>query len=884
MGEVYRAIDSRLGRTVAIKFLTVRLSHDSDLRQRLEREARAVSLLNHPNICTLYDIGRHDDMDYLVMEYLKGQTLEQRLAKGALPLNEALRYGIEIAGALHAAHRQGIVHRDVKPGNIMLAKDVSKLLDFGLARLSAGSDAPGVPSVGPGESLRTPHGTVLGTVQYMAPEQLEGKEVDARTDIFALGAVLHEMVTGHKAFEGKSQASLIARIMSSDPSSISSLQPMAPRALDRLVRHCLEKDPEERWQSVLDVRKELQWIADSEGNEVPGHTAKPVAMDRRIWIVAALGNAAVLAGGAFLLRRDSVLPEPGALRFLIEPPPNGSLAKLSYGSLAVSPDGSRVVFGAVRDGKTQLYVRLLKSTEPVEAQPLIGSDEGRYPFWSPDLRMVAFFASGELRAVDITDGSMWVLCKVDELPFDNQGKGGTWNRDGDVVFATTRAEALYHVSKRGGPKRAVTRLGEHEESHRWPWFLPDGRRFLYLAGGGSGAVYAGSLDSDEKTLVVQDHDSSVVYVPEGYLLFSRNRTVMAQRFNIRSLKLEGESVRVTGPVAVNANINRALFSVSDNGTLVLYDNGADLRQVVRLTDTGVILGTLGEAQSYSSITVSRDGRRVAYSMLPTPEGLHPTKLGMLELETGDWDVGTHVPYTDSPVFSADGRFLFFSGRPSTGNEGAMKIYRTFVNDPDQNVPIVEDDAFHLYPTDASSDGRILVVAALPYGKAGAKYQVWRVKLSPDGKAQEIIRATEKPFNENGGRLSPDGRWLAYASDERGKPEVYVRELLSENGKTSVSGSDGGTFPVWRGNRQIVYMAPSFLLMFVNLTFSNAVIPTHSHSLRVPIDSANEPRTEVYFANGRGWDMSADGKIFYTLVSRSDPQISVVTNWMTVLPR
>jgi serine/threonine protein kinase len=426
MGEVYRAKDTRLNRTVAIKVLPAQVTDRSDLRQRLEREARAVSSLNHPHICTLHDIGHQDGIDYLVMEYLKGETLASRLLKGALPLDQVLRYGIEVADALDQAHRHGITHRDLKPGNVMLTRSGAKLLDFGLAKLRGPE-----PVWSDGSSLRTEagalteKGTLLGTLQYMAPEQLEGKDADARTDIFAFGTVFYEMATGRKAFEGKSQASLIAAILEHEPAAMLSLQPMTPPTLDRVVKKCLTKDPEERWQSAHDLKDELKWIA--EAGSQAGTAATTLTQRKRwewlAWIVAAVLFLAALPFVVAYFRRAPV--EVHAVRFPIPPP-----EKESFGAnLSISPEGRRLAFNATdASGRCLVWVRPLDS---LSAQPLPGIDGCYLPFWSPDGHSIGFFTLGKLKKLELSGGTQQTLC---DAPF---GQGGTWNRDGVILFTPT---------------------------------------------------------------------------------------------------------------------------------------------------------------------------------------------------------------------------------------------------------------------------------------------------------------------------------------------------------------------------------------------------------------------------------------------------------------
>ncbi len=483
MGEVWRARDTRLDRSVALKVLPAHLSASAELRERLEREARTISNLSHPNICTLYDVGRHEGLEFLVMEYLEGETLAQRLARGPLPTDQVLRVAIEIAGALDRAHKQGVVHRDLKPANIMLTKSGAKLLDFGLAKLVERESAPfpsGVSSLPTQRHDLTTEGTIIGTFQYMAPEQLEGKEADSRTDIFGFGSVLYEMATGRKAFEAKSQASLIAAIISSEPPSVSSVQPMSPPAFDRLVRTCLAKDPDERWQSARDILAELRWIA--EGGSQAGLPAPVVARrknrERLAWgaAIGAIAVALAASAGIFLFRGSP--GTTGAVRAFVLPPEKASFAfDLFGGNLSVSPDGRFATFTA-RDaeGKQLLWLRAL---DTFEARPLHGTEDAWLPFWSPDSRFIAFFAEGKLKKMDISGAPPLALCDAPT------GRSGSWSRDGVILFSPTSLSPIHRIPAAGGTSQPVTKLRRGQgRDHPPVGDLPPGWPAFPLHGGG----------------------------------------------------------------------------------------------------------------------------------------------------------------------------------------------------------------------------------------------------------------------------------------------------------------------------------------------------------------------------------------------------------------
>src|SRR3989442_8988173 len=537
MGEVYRARDPRLDRTVAIKILPSYLSERPESKQRFEREARAISSLQHPNICTLYDIGSQDGTDYLVMEYLEGETLAERLVKGPLPAEQVLSYGVQVAEGLEKAHRSGVVPRDLKPGNIMLTKSGAKLMDFGLGKTTLA--AP--PASGLTATLTSPHpsqplaaeGMIVGTFQYMSPEQVEGREADARSDIFAWGAVLYEMATGKRAFSGKSQASIVASILASEPKPISVVQPMSPPALDRVVKGCLAKDPDERWQTAHDVKLQLEWIA--EGGSQAGIPA-PLAARRKVsqnvaWGVAAVCLLAALTlTAAFLLRA----PKPALpLRASLLPPKNYNFDAYSF---AISPDGKKLVFAAVTSGKSNstLWVRPLDS---VAAQELAGTENAQYPLWSPDSTAIGFFVDGKLKKIDAAGGPVISVADAED------GRGGSWSRDGTIVFSRKPSgEGFYQVSSAGGPVSEVTHFNKqrNEDSHRWPWLLPDGRHFVFYMS--STLTQSGSNEKDQVAgICLYDRkagnqtyllhtDTGAQYANE-YLFYLRQENLMAQPFD-----------------------------------------------------------------------------------------------------------------------------------------------------------------------------------------------------------------------------------------------------------------------------------------------------------------------------------------------------------------
>jgi eukaryotic-like serine/threonine-protein kinase len=611
MGEVYRARDTRLGRDVAIKVLPLNVSSDEEKRQRFEREARTISSLNHPNICALYDVGNQDGVEYLVLEYVEGETLEKRLEKGPLPTKALLRNGIEIAAALGKAHRSNVIHRDLKPSNIMLTKSGAKLLDFGLAKWSATgtSEAETLKTLTGTPEKLTEQGTIVGTIRYMAPEQLEGKEVDTRTDLFAFGEILYEMATGVPAFSGKSKASLIAAILTSEPTAISKLQPVSPLALDQLVRGCLAKDPEDRWQSAHDVELALKSL-EEQSTEAHASTSQAAPSRSRMWerLTWSAGVLLVLTGLVWSYNRGS--PESAHIVRSSLLPPSGSSYEAH--NFAVSPDGARLAFVALdREGKSTLWVR---SLSVVNAQEFSATEGAMYPFWSPDSRRVGFFASEKLRVLDPENGAVNILCNA------QTGRGGAWNRAGIIVFAPFIIGPLYQVADRGGEPTPVTKTAREGsgEAHRWPVFLPDGNHFLYLVDWNgpddvkSNGIYAGSLNSLESKPVSTEILSSLAFA-SGRLLFVRDRSLMAQAFDPASFELSGAAEPIVEQeLLTDTGFLHSGFSTSQNGLLVFQSETDASSRLIWFDREGKELNQL-PAAGFSYPRVSPDGRKLLVS-------------------------------------------------------------------------------------------------------------------------------------------------------------------------------------------------------------------------------------------------------------------------------
>jgi Tol biopolymer transport system component/predicted Ser/Thr protein kinase len=798
MGEVYKARDTRLERTVAVKVLPEHLTNNEELRQRFEREAKTISQLSHPHICALYDVGREGDADYLVMEYLEGETLGSKLDKGPVPIEQLLRYGMEIADALDKAHRQGIVHRDLKPGNVMITKSGVKLLDFGLAKYQAAatplSGASRLATQGQPSQPLTERGTVLGTFQYMAPEQLEGGEADARSDIFAFGAVLYEMTTGKKAFTGKTQASLAGSILRDDPTSVTEIAPMMPPALNRVIKTCLAKDPEDRFQTAHDVKLQLQWIA--EGGSQAGVPA-PVAQRRKsrerlAWGVAAVAILAAAAMAYGFVRRA---PEkPRLSRFEIGTP-EGVIA---VDAPRISPDGRYLAFNATdAEGKTRVWVRAINA---LAAQPLAGTDGTTRPFWSPDSRFLGFMAEGKLKKIEVTGGPAQKICDAPT------GADGTWSSTGTILYDGTGTDPIYKVSAAGGsptvaakpdPARKETQVG-------WPEFLPDGKHFLYMAFGGrteDSTYRVGSLDSAE-TKLVAPAQTLVTYAPPGYLLFVRDKTLVAQPFDPAAQKTKGEPIPLAEQIGTDS-VGLATFSVSRDGILV-YRTGESGARLLWVDRSGKELDTAGERGEYFNPALSSAGDRLAF-------GLNDPRSGKSDIWIRDLARGVNSRLTfggsnnEVPIWSSDGNTIVFRSDRS----GNYELFEKPASGQGEEKVLLKDDS-NKVPIDWSRDGRYIAFDAQGQ-KTG-----WDSYALPTFGDKKPIPIAVGAFRERYAHFSPDGKWVAYQSNESGRDEIYVQSFPVASGKFQVS-NNGGADPSWRGDgKEIYYRSADQKMMAVEI--------------------------------------------------------------------
>ena len=868
MGEVWKAKDTRLDRIVAIKILPTALAADAKFRQRFDREARAISALDHPHICALHDVGEQEGTAFLVMQYLEGETLEARLKKGALPPNQALTIAIQITDALDRAHRAGIVHRDLKPGNIMLTKAGAKLLDFGLAKTMAPAGAASALSMLPTTPPNlTAQGTLLGTFQYMAPEQLEGRDADARADIFAFGAVVHEMVTGKKAFQGRNQASLIGAILKDEPPLLSAVQPLTPPLVEHIVRRCLAKDPDERWQTASDVMRELKWVADASSG---AGSSQVVAASRRpginvglAWALFATGIAGVAFGTQAYFRRAPADPHVYRATVLT------TLASNPFGggTLSLSPDGRRLAFiGPDANGNQLVYVREL---DGLTTHPLAGTEGASAPFWSPDSRFLAFVADNKLKTIDVSGSSpALVLCEtLSNLP-------GSWNQEGVILFTPTATSPLSRVSSAGGKPSPVTSVDTKagEAAHAYPFFLPDGRHFLYLAqasGGAPNGVYTGSLDSTERIRLF-DVGANVEYA-QGALLFLRGTTLMAQPFDVSRLVFTGEPVPIADRVEVSevsANLRTGTYSVSETGALVYRADVSGGSDLVWFDRAGHEVERLGDRAKYLDVGLSPDGARASVSVMEP---------GTATRDVWIYDVvrGLRNRLTFEPEDAVDAKWAPDGSRVAFGarRKGHLDLYVKSASGTDSEQLLLTDDV-DKYPQSWSPDGRFLLYVTV--GGATGQQELWVLPLGgPDRKPFPFLRTR---FSTGAAQFSPDGQWILYRSNETGRFEIYVAPFPGPGGKWQVSKA-GGNVPRWRRDgKETFYIGPGNRLMAAATTVGRT---------RIEVGPVKElfqlsPVTPRYF-----YDVSPDGQRFLVNTAAEPPTpvpLALVINWHALLKK
>jgi Tol biopolymer transport system component len=748
MGEVFRARDTRLDRTVAVKILPATHAANAQLRLRFEREAKAISALNHPHICSLYDVGTDSNVDYLVMEFIEGETLADRLTRGPLPIDDALRFGIEIADALDRAHRQGIVHRDLKPGNIMLTRSGVKLLDFGLARnIPAVIDSGDGPTMATEAKPLTAEGSIVGTFQYMSPEQLEGNDADARTDIFAFGAVLYEMATGHRAFDGKTRTSVIAAIVTGVPRPISEMQPLAPRAFEYVVQRCLEKDRESRWQSAHDIKLELLRIAQQNEERAPASRAA-----RAGWIAAALATVAAIGVASFAwnaMRHRQSVP----IRAFLFPQHDQTLSR-QVGAISISPDGSMVTY-RILGTDHRLWIR---STGAEDAHALPGTEGGQFPFWSPDGRWIAFFADEKLKKISLAGTPAVTVCNAPS------GRSGSWNEDGVILFSPSAVTPIHRVSAAGGKPAPLTKLDAslHESSHRWAEFLPDGKHFLYLAAShqdtkksDQNAIWLSSIDHPaERRLVIRSR-YNVAYA-SGRLYFAKEGVLVSQPFDIGKGELGGEPERVADDIETHDGFFQAVYAVSSSGTIVyhLYD------EAVRLfRDDDGVRTPLGTKVRTDDMVLSPDASHLAVNVTDDATGL--PDIYIYDVATGDATRLTNTPdLNESPVaWFHDGKSVLYA---TVKGFGALGVHLVIESIDGSAKRVIASPSNDVWPVALTPDGTTFVYES----KADTDQRdLWSMPVA-GGPATPFANTSE---NECCLSFSPDGKWAAFWSTSPTKP-------------------------------------------------------------------------------------------------------------------
>jgi len=849
MGEVWKARDTRLNRLVTIK-----ASH-SRFSERFDREARAIAAVNHPHVCSLYDVGP----DYLVMEYVEGEWL-----RGPVPLAQALALGDQILDALDAAHQKGIVHRDLKPGNILLTKNGVKVLDFGLAKVEHAAAVHSRSQVETQAGSLTAEGSILGTLPYMSPEQVEGYEADARSDIFAFGVVLYELIAGTQPFTGRTQANLVASILKEEPRPLSETQPRTPRGLAEVVRTCLEKEPEKRWQSARDVRHALRWIAAEDRPSIP---ARPVRVWQ--WLAVSMSMAAIALGiGGWVFRPT---PPRSLSRFEAPVPENVT----PYDDVSVSPDGRKLVFAATaQDG---LWLR---DFDALQWRHLPGTEGAATPFWSPDSRYVGFTVDNTIRKIDTTGGPPETVASLHNAA----PRSGTWSQNGDIVLGSWGGGSggpLWRVSQAGGAATAVTQVdvSKGEFQHTWPTFLPDGKHFLYFRSGPPDVegMYVGSLDvdaGDQSRQRIFSTNVPAAYA-NGYVFFPRAGTLMAQPFDARRLEIQGVPVPVGQDVLITWYFTGA-FSVSDNGVLVYRTaSTSGTLQLAWVDRQGKTLGTLGPPGTDSQVALSPDGKRGVVKDAPYDV---PGDLWTLDVASGQRTRLTFHKEVYSPgVWSPDGSRIAYSA----GHLGDT-LYEKAASGLGEEQMLFKAPGLRLFPTSWSRDGRFLLYHTQNAANTG--YDLWALSLRDRTPHLMLGEA----FNEWAGVFSPDMRWVAYVSLETGSAaEIYVRpfRVSGQTGQPSLGegkwqvSKNHGNWPQWRVDREIVFnTAPIGTAVFAAPVNTNGTAFESGVPQRLPLP----PNVGVDSTP----QSTPDGQRFLVEVAQDQraprTSISVVLNWPALL--
>ncbi|HEX7796832.1 MAG TPA: protein kinase [Vicinamibacterales bacterium] len=886
MGEVYRAKDTRLGRDVAVKVLSAHLSSDAGAKGRFEREAKAASSLNHPNICAVYDVGTQDDVHFLVMELVEGETLAARIERGPLQTSEILTIGTQIADALDKAHRKGLVHRDLKPANVILTKMGAKLLDFGLAKaVAAGADTPDVPATmlpTMTKAMVTQHGAIVGTVHYMAPEQLEGRDVDARADLWALGATLYEMATGVRAFEGTSTATLISSILRDEPRPVTELRPLAPAAFGRVVAQCLAKDRDDRWQSAGDLKRELTWLASGSGSQVPPAAAAsaasvspstnpPAVSSRGRRALYALMGALIvaLAATSVLLWQTTRTRDGEVLRFDVDALPDTALEIETRPALSISPDGRTIAFTAVRGGTARLYVRRRDETQ---ARLLAGTEGASDPVFSPDSRWLAFVAAGELKKVSL-DGPVISLAKVTDP------RGAAWIDASTLVFSPHADNGLFKISASGGTPEPLTTLDQArgERTHRWPTVIPGGKAILFTVGTLASPddydlspIDALVLGTGERKSVFTGA-SFARYAPTGHLLLARAASLSAVKFDPDRLVVSGETVPVVQGIATDTTTGATHFAVANNGTLIYLAGGTTTndRRVFWAGTSGAPqpLANL-PAAVYNDPKISPDGRKAALLVGPSGSG----DVWVYDFERSTSTRLTFEGTDETPTWSADSRFVYFG---SVTAPTKTTFYRKPADGSQDAERVAELPGVRAFLQQVSPRGDSLLFDYYDVARAGGQSEIARI-LVGTGRLEKIVAT---PANETSAVISPDGRWLAYVSDASGPNEIFVRDV-SGGGRWQVS-SAGGEEPRWSASGHELYFRRGTQLLAVSV---EAGAQFHPGEPRVVVEGIYNLRSGSLMS----YDVDPTRERFLMIRPANSSEISpmtslrVVLNWFTDL--
>ncbi len=869
MGEVYRARDERLGRDVALKILRSDVLRDEQRMARFQREAQVLAALNHTNIAAIYGIEGADSARALVMELVPGPTLAERIQAGALPLDEALPIARQVAEALEYAHERGIVHRDLKPANIKLTPEgQAKVLDFGLAKaLQEDAASPDISNSPTMSMAATKAGIILGTAAYMSPEQAKGRAVDRRTDVWAFGCVLYEMLAGKHAFPGEDVSETLAAIIRGEP-DWSALPASAPAAITNLIRRCLQKDVKRRLQAIGEAR-----IAIEESLEAPSIASTGAAQagtnlrsQRWLWAIAASSVIAAIAFGVLyftrpvaqsqIIRADIPTPENATFDFVGSP---------NSGPPAISPDGKWVVFAAhVSSGRPVLWLHNLNDGV---ARPLAGTEGGAFPFWSPDSTHIGFFANEKLRKIPVSGGLPIDICDAPS------GRGGAWNGNSQIVFSADANSPLRMVSAAGGPAKEITQLDSTrgETSHRWPQFLPDGKHFAYLGRSGIGgsllesaAIWIGSIEGGSPRLFIRAASNTAFAA--GRVLFARENVLVAQRFDLAKLELLGEPQPILDNMQFDPSFSRGVFSVSENG-LLIFQAGGSLpgTRLAWFNRQGKEIGGLGEPGTYVDLRLSPDARKAAVAM--TDAG--PPDLWIYDAVRGLRTRFTFDPSPDTnPVWSPDGKRIVYRSTP----RGIPDLYVKTVEGTDEGQLLLQSDVAK-YPRNWSADGRFIAYEIR--GIAGKLTDIWILPVSPPGPPQPFL---ETRFREGQPQFSPDGRWMAYVSDESRRNEVYVAPFPNAGRKWQIS-NGGGSEPFWRADgKELFYLGEDNMIRAVEVDGRSEAFTVGTVK---PLFRASVARRVS------SYDVTPDGQRFLLIYQQQEQNpnpVSLLMNWPEMLKK